>query len=445
MIRAIPKDYLNDARTYISFKSISTDPAFLPEIKKTVSWLSVYLKEGGAMVKIFEGVHSNPVVFGHFFVDTKLPTVLVYGHYDVQPAEKSDGWSTKDPFVIEEKRGKLFGRGVVDNKGQNLIHLYTVRTLFRARALRYNVKFLLEGNEESGNPDLAGVLAKNRKDFIADYVIVSDGEIVGRTPVLEAALRGGGNIRVIYTTGKNNLHSGLFGGAVPSAPLELARVLTSLKDKNNTVLIPGFYAGVKVPSRAIRKNSERIGSAKEAAALAGVKQLITMNHLDFYTQTGLMPALEISGVLGGYVGEGFANIVPGKAEARINVRTVAPQKTNRVMKLVRDYLVKQAPPYASVQIHVEGHGDPIKLDDDAPAAREIAALLKKIYGKTPIKKYVGGSIPILGDFQRILKTKVLSVSLGNDDCNMHGVDENYTIDLLQKGLRFSERFFSGKK
>jgi acetylornithine deacetylase/succinyl-diaminopimelate desuccinylase-like protein len=439
------QEYLKLLKEYISFKSISTDHSFKGDIAQTVVWLEEYIVHNGGEVKIFQRGNTNPVVFGHFKVDEKLPTVLVYGHYDVQPGEKSDGWTTESPFKIEEKtwdRAKrLVGRGVVDNKGQNLIHLFTVAKLYKSKQLKYNVKIMLEGNEESGNPDLPVILSENKKAFTCDYVLVSDGEIVKDFPCMESTLRGGANIRVEFTTGRNNLHSGLFGGAVPSASLELVKMLGTLKGKDNKVLVKDFYNKVPKPSKAVIMNNKNIGSEKYALKTSQTNNLMLQKGLDFYTSVGNMPTLEISGIKTGYIGEGFANIVPAHSEARINIRTVPNQKTKDVVELVKKHIRKVTPRYVDVKIHGEGHGDAILLDNKSEVAKDIQKILEKTYKKKVISKYVGGSIPILGDFQKILGSKVISVSLGNDDCHMHGVDENFKVDLIEKGLKFAENFW----
>lgn len=442
--------FLNELGEYISFKSISTDSAYLGEIEKTVFWLKKYIESAGGKVELLQRGVCNPVVFGQLNVNPNLQTVLVYGHYDVQPAKKEDGWTTADPFKIEtkilpvkdSKNERLVARGIVDNKGQNFIHLFTICKLFKENKLKYNVKIFLEGGEECGSPDLDLVLKEYGQSHLkADYLLVSDGEIVGTKPTIESSLRGVGNMKVVLTTGKNNLHSGLFGGAVPSATNEMSRLITSFKDKNNKVLVKDFYKGVTMPTSAVLKNNKNLGSDKQAKTTAGVKELLALKNYDFYTQTGCLPSLEVSGLLGGYVGEGFANIVPATAECRINLRVVPKQKTTDVMKLVERHIKKVVPKYVDVKISLEGHGDSIKLDDDTPVAKEIKPILEKVYGQKVVSKYVGGSIPILGDFQKILKTKVISVSLGNDDCNMHGTDENFRVDLVQKGLNFAEKFW----
>jgi acetylornithine deacetylase/succinyl-diaminopimelate desuccinylase-like protein len=385
---------------------------------------------------------------GKFVSDDKsinTQTILVYGHYDVQPAEAKDGWSTFDPFEIQEKEWgeekRLVARGIVDNKAQNFIHLFTVAKLKQEGKLKYDVIFVLEGNEESGNDELPKILKEYKSKFSAHTVLVSDGEIVKDFPVMEEALRGGANIRVQLKTGKNNLHSGIFGGAVPSATNELVKLLTQTKDKNNKVLVPGFYEGVVWPNKKVLENNKNLGKDKESLKISGTKKLLSLKNYDFYTQTGCLPTLEISGLKGGYIDEGFANIVPATSEARINLRFSAGQKSQKIIDAVVKFLKKNTPKYAEIMIETENHGDAIKLDTDGEVASEIKNILKEVYGKKVLSKYVGGSIPILGDFQKILGAKVLSVSLGNDDCNMHGVDENFKIDLIEKGLKFSNKFF----
>jgi acetylornithine deacetylase/succinyl-diaminopimelate desuccinylase-like protein len=337
---------------------------------------------------------------------------------------------------------RFVGRGVVDNKGQNLIHLFTVTKLFKEKNLKYNVKFMIEGGEECGSPDLDLILKDNLELFQADYVLVSDGEVVKDFPVIDAQLRGVSNMKIELRTAHTNHHSGLFGGAIPSASAELVKILNSLKDKNNKVSIKDFYKNVPIPNKRVLANNKNLGSKKDVLKMAGVKEILTVKNLDFYTQVGCMPSLEITGLKSGYIGEGYANIVTSTAEARINIRTVPNQKTDAVVKAVIAYIKKQIPKYVYFKIELEGHGDAILLDTKSEVALGIKNILEKAYGKKVLNKYVGGSIPILGEFQKILKSKVISVSLGNDDCHMHGVDENFRADLIEKGLTFARNFWS---
>ena len=435
--------YIKLLKEYVSFKSVSTDLAYKGEMQKTVDWLSLVLKEYGFSVEIWPGEVSNPIVFASLVVSPELPTVLVYGHYDVQPAAIEDGWKS-EPFELATRNGRLYARGVVDNKGQNLTHIVTAGELHKAGKLAYNVKFFIEGNEETSNPEIPTFIKKMKDKLVADTIIISDGEIVGTNPTIEASLRGGFNMTVILKTGITNLHSGLFGGAAPSSSYELSKILSGLFDKNNKVTIPGFYDGVPKVSEKTKASNKKIQSENEIKKIGGVKTLLMEKGLDFFTQTGLRPTIQITGIKTGYIGEGYANIVPASAEARINVRVVGDQKPKAIFDCIATYLKKQTPLYATLQISHTEFSNPVSIDVTSKEQMHTRALLKQAYGKEPIVKYVGGGIPIVSDFKNILKKDTLLVSLGNDDCNMHGLDENFRVDLVKKGLKFSELFFSKK-
>src|SRR3989344_5378141 len=249
------KGYKSLLSEFVSFKSVSTDKAYISEIQKTVKWLEKLFSERGFSVEVIKGTRCNPVVFASYETESAKETVLVYGHYDVQPANKSDGWE-KEPFWLNEKKGKLYARGVVDNKGQVLIHIFTVFELIKTQEIKYDVKFLIEGNEETSNDELADIIKKNKSKLKADYVLISDGEIPYK-PSIEYSLRGGFNVTLKYITAKNNLHSGIFGGAIPSASYELSKFLAKLYDKNNKVSIPGFYVGVdRITGEQVKSNKK---------------------------------------------------------------------------------------------------------------------------------------------------------------------------------------------
>lgn len=439
----LPKDYTKLLKAFISFKSISTDPAFAKECEATAKWLKDTFSESGFKTKLLKGKKTNPVVFASYVADSSYETILIYGHYDVQPAEKSDGWDS-DPFTLTETKTQLIARGAIDNKGQVMVHIYTVLDLIKKGALRYNVKFLIEGNEESGNDELPVLLKENKELVACDHIMVSDGETIGDRPTIDLTFRGGGNIKVTYRTAPNAFHSGIWGGAVPSASQSMTEMLATLKDKNNKVSVSGFYKGAPTITDAQRKNNKGLGSAAGIKKLGGLKALLCEPENDFFTQTGLRPALEISGIRTGYTGVGFQNIVPDYADARINVRTVMGQKTFDVMKTIAQHIKKHTPKYVDVTIELDGHGDAVGFPVDTPMALHVQKLLEKSYGKKIAFNHCGGSIPIFYDFKNVLKKNVLSVSMAGDDCNMHGVHENFKISLLQKALKFSEMFFKGK-
>jgi acetylornithine deacetylase/succinyl-diaminopimelate desuccinylase-like protein len=438
----INQKYIEMLSQFVSFKSISTDPAYKPEILKTVNWLEKQFVDKGFIVEKWQGPKSNPVVFATYIADKSYETVLVYGHYDVQPAEKEDGWDS-DPYQLAQRKGRLYARGVVDNKGQILVHIVSVFEAIANSSLKYNVKFLIEGNEETSNEDLGKLLKKNKVKAKADYILLSDGEIPFGRPVVEYSLRGGFNLKVKYTTAKNNLHSGLFGGAVPNAAVELSKFLSKIHDSNGNVLLPNFMSGVDEITKAqLRDDKALIKDIKGLYEMTGVKRLTLPKGIDFYTRVGLMPTVQVTGIKSGYIGDGYSNIVPNTAEARINFRTVKSQNNEKILEAFKKFVDKNTPKYVDYEItHTEPY-ESIKVDITAPKVAEVKELLKQAYGETALTKPVGGGLPVVSDFKDQLGLDTLLVSLGNDDCNMHGVNENFDAVLVEKALRFSKLFFN---
>ena len=433
------QSYIQLLKEFIAIKSISTNSAYGGEILDAAKWLQKQFEDHGFEVTQLTSPDCNPVIVARYNAG-KPTTTLVYGHYDVQPAELEQGWSG-DPFTLREHKGRLLGRGVVDNKGQVLIHMSTVFEHISQGTLASNIIFLIEGNEETANPVLADLVAANRKLLDCDQVIISDGEIMGERPVIEASLRGGFNLKVQLRTGTTDLHSGIAGGAVPNAANVLAHLLTTLSDETGKVLVAGFYDDMQLIAAAVAK-ANAANARNVIPKHHGVQRFLMADDTDFYTQTGLYPTLQITGITSGYTGEGFANIVPATAEVRLNARTVPGQDPNKLMVALQDHLQQHVPDYAELSLSTgeEGH-DAVVLDTNGPVAQRAQRLLEAAYGTKPAIKYVGGSIPIVADFQRIFKTDPLLIGLGNDDCNMHGADENFRLDLIEKGLRFSTAWF----
>ncbi len=436
------EEYKKLLEEFVSFKSISTDETFLPEIGKTVVWLENTFKSSKFKVKILKGKTTNPVVFAEYKISEKAETVLIYGHYDVQPATKSDGWY-KEPFSLFEKNKKLMARGVVDNKGQILIHIVTAINLIKEGNLKYNLKFLIEGNEETSNPDLPGIMEKHKKELRCDVVVVSDGELTNNKPSLEVSLRGGFNCTLTYTTGKNNLHSGIYGGGVPNAAYELSKFLGNLYNKDNSISYKEFYNGVDIINKSqVLNNKNLIKEGQDIKKLAGVNSLLTESGYDFYTQTGLRPTIQVTGVKTGYIDNGYANIVPATAEARLNFRIVTSQSSKKVFSDFEKYVSKNTPKYIKYKLTTNGFHDPIKVDMSNPYVSDVEKKLEESYKSKVSRKYVGGAIPFVADVKNILGVDTLLVSLGNEDCNMHGANENFDLSLIIKGLEFSNSFLS---
>ena len=425
---------------FVKLKSVSTDPKFQPEIRKTVAWLKKKLLKAEFEVEIWNGKTTNPIVFASYHVSDELDTVLIYGHYDVQPAAKKDGWKS-EPYDLTQRKNKLFGRGVVDNKGQILAHVFTAGELIKEGKLGHNLKFLIEGNEETGNDDLADTIKKYKSKLDCDVLVVSDGELTNNKPTIEVSLRGGFNCTLVYKTGRNNLHSGIFGGGVPNAGAEMIKFLAKVFNADNSIKYAEFYRRADIISTPQLRNNKRLTrEANDLAELAGVKILLGEKGLDFYTQTGLRPTIQITGLKVGYVDQGYANIVPADAEVRLNFRIVASQKAEAIAKSFEKFVKKVTPKFVEYELKFSGLHDPVKIDTENEYFDAVEKLLKKVYGSKVNRKNVGGAIPFVGEVKKILGVDTLMIPLCNEDCNMHGTDENFDVDLVMKALAFSEAF-----
>jgi len=425
---------------FVKLKSVSTDPKYRLEIHKTVAWLKKKLLKAEFEVEVWNGKTTNPVVFASYQVSDDLDTIMIYGHYDVQPAAMKDGWNS-EPFDLVQKKNKLFGRGVVDNKGQILTHVFTASELIKEGKLGHNLKFLIEGNEETGNDDLADIMRRNKSKLDCDVLLVSDGELTNNKPTIEVSLRGGFNCTLVYKTGRNNLHSGIFGGGVPNAGAEMIKFLAKVFNADNSIKYAEFYRRADIISRPQLLNNKRlVREANDLAELAGVKILLGEKGVDFYTQTGLRPTIQITGLKVGYIDHGYANIVPAEAEVRLNVRIVASQKAEVVAKSLETFVKSETPGYVDYKMTFGGLHDPVKIDTQNPYFAEAEKLLQKVYGSKVNRKNVGGAIPFVGEVKKILGVDTLLIPLCNEDCNMHGANENFDVDLAMKALEFSQEF-----
>ena len=291
------------------------------------------------------------------------------------------------------------------------------------------MKFLIEGNEETANDDLHDLLILHKDKLKSDIVLVSDGEMINERPTVDASLRGGFNVRLIYRTALNNVHSGIYGGAIPNAAYEMGNFISNLSP---------FTDGVdKISEQEIANNK----SVTTDLDTIGVKKQI--GEYDFYTQTGLTPTIQVTGFKSGYIDSGFANIVPASAEVRLNFRIVSSQKPQEILSLFEKYVSEKTPKYIKYELSAHGLHNPVKLNTISKLFVSTANILEEIYTKPVFYQNCGGAIPFISDVKEVFGVDTLSVALANSDCNMHGANENFRIDLIEKGLRFSQLFFSG--
>lgn len=428
--------YLELLKQFVSFRTVSTDSNFKSDIHKCVEWLNDLFTSNGFEFESVEG-YGNPIIITKKIVDPSLKTILIYGHYDVQPAEKTDGW-TSEPYTLRNDNKRLYARGVVDNKGEVLVHMTTVFELLKENSLKYNIKFIIEGDEETGSPDVLRFMNDNKEKLACDLIIISDGEITKDNPILEASLRGIVNFEINIKTASNDLHSGLFGGAAPNAIHEISKIISKFTNDDNSIAIEGFYDGIEIENNVETAPFD----LEEYKRITGAKATIIPANSDFRTATGQQPALSVTGIAGGYYGEGVKTIIPHKATAKVNIRTVEGQDEKKLIENIKSFLKNNIPDYVDYEVKFEEPYPAVKLDLTNEYIQQAKDLLEEVYGQKAYFSFVGGTIPIVRYFKDLLNVPILSIPLCNEDCNMHGVDENFEIDKLEKALEFSKKLLS---
>lgn len=393
------------------------------------------LTEAGAEnVKIIPTT-GHPVVYGEKLIDEKKPTVLVYGHYDVQPPDPLELWNS-GPFEPVITDGKIFARGACDDKGQFYMHIKALEIMTKTNSLPVNIKFLIEGEEEIGSVHLAEFLEDNKSLLKADVILISDTSMLSlETPSIDVGVRGLSYIEIELTGPNRDLHSGVYGGAVANPITILAQMIATLHDENNHITIPGFYDDVVVASDNERKEMAKAPfNEKEFKEDLGVKNLWGEKGFTTNERTGIRPTLELNGIWGGYTGEGAKTVLPSKATAKISCRLVPNQKSAKMTKLIMDHLKKIAPDTVTVNIFEHHGGDPYMTPVDSLEYEAAAKAIEKTFGKKPIPVRGGGSIPITALFESVLHCKTVFLGFGLDSDNLHSPNEKYGLENFYRGI-----------
>ena len=433
--------FLNELLDLLRIPSVSADSKFKEDVRKAADFIQEKLISAGADRAEVCETAGHPIVYGERMVDASAPTVLVYGHYDVQPADPYELWDSP-PFepVIKTTElhpdGAIFARGACDDKGQMYMHIKAFETMMANDALACNVKFIIEGEEEVGSNNL-GVFLETHKDMLkADIVLVSDtGIIANDVPSITVGLRGLSYVEVEVTGPNRDLHSGLYGGAVPNPINILAEMIASLKDEKQRINILGFYNDV-IELTA----EERAAMAKAPFDLQEYKDSIGLSDVEgeegysSMERSSIRPTLDVNGIWGGYTGEGAKTVIASKAYAKISMRLVPDQDPDKITKLFETHFKSIAP--KSVQVKVTPHhgGQPAVTPTDSPAYQAAARAMKDTFGKEPIPFRGGGSIPIVALFEQILDAKTVLMGFGLDSDAIHSPNEHYGLFNYFKGI-----------
>ncbi|HEY5689390.1 MAG TPA: dipeptidase [Yeosuana sp.] len=440
--------FLNELLELLKIPSISADSAYKNDVLKTAEAVKVSLEKAGCDHVEICKTEGYPIVYGEKIIDKKLPTILVYGHYDVQPADPLELW-TSPPFepVIKKTdshpQGAIFARGACDDKGQMYMHVKALEFMTKTNQLPCNVKFMIEGEEEVGSVNLSKFVKSNQEKLKNDIILISDtGMIANDVPSITTGLRGLSYVEVEVTGPNRDLHSGLYGGAVANPINVLTKMIASLHDENNHISIPGFYDKVENLTQ-----EERAEMAKAPFSLENYKKALDIE--DVYGETGyttnernsIRPTLDVNGIWGGYTGEGAKTVIASKAHAKISMRLVPHQDWEEITKLFAKHFESIAPKGVKVKVtpHHGGQGYVTPIDTIGYQAASMA--YEATFGKKPIPQRSGGSIPIVALFEQELKSKTILMGFGLDSDAIHSPNEHFGVFNFYKGIETIPYFY----
>lgn len=441
-IKSNEQNYINELKEFLRIPSISTLPENNEDTRRCAKFVAEKLKNAGmSRVEIFQ-TEGHPIVYGEWLGAPGKPTLLVYGHYDVQPVDPIELWDSP-PFDPVIKDGKIYARGATDDKGQVFVHIKSVEAFFKVfGTLPINIKFLIEGEEEIGSPNLEPFVKNNKELLKCDTIIVSDTSLYDYgVPTLTYSLRGLAYMEVTVTGPNRDLHSGGFGGAVANPINILSKMISQLHDKNGKVTIPGFYDDVIKMSKREKENLKTLKfSDKDFAKTLQVAELHGERGYGTLERLWSRPTLDCNGIYGGFTGNGAKTVIPSKATAKISMRLVSNQKPNKIEKLFANHIKSIAPKSVKVEVKSLHGGFPFKCSLDEPMMEKAAVAMSKAFGKKTVYQGEGGSIPIITTFNNILKVPVILMGLGLETENLHSPNEHFNLHHFNLGMISSAYF-----
>jgi len=434
--------YLNELFALLRIPSVSADPKYKADVLRMADAVKDSLVAAGADRVEICPTPGYPIVYGEKIIDTNLPTVLVYGHYDVQPPDPLDLW-TSPPFEPVIRNGNIYARGSADDKGQVFMHVKAFELMLQNNLLPCNVKFMIEGEEEVGSSNLDNFLEANKERLKADCVLVSDTSMIANDiPSINTGLRGLSYVEVEVTGPNRDLHSGVYGGGVANPINVLCEMIASLKNSDLHISIPGFYDDVIELSQSERDalNSAPF-SVDEYKAELKIGDVMGETGYSTLERTATRPTLDVNGIWGGYTGEGAKTVLPSKAYAKISMRLVPNQSPDKITELFKNHFESIAPAGVKVEVRPHHGGWPVVTPTDSNEYRAAAKAMQTTFGKEPIPARGGGSIPIVASFEKILGLKTVLMGFGLDTDDIHSPDEHYGVFNYLKGIETIPYFF----
>ncbi len=422
--------------------SVSADSTHKNDLRKAAEFIKEKLVAAGIDTVELCETAGFPIVYGEKIIDPSLPTVLVYGHYDVQPPDPLDLWISP-PFEPEIRDGKIFARGACDDKGQVYMHLKALEMMLQTTGLPCNIKFMIEGEEEVGSDNLGKFIALNKEKLSASIILVSDTSIFSNeVPSICVGLRGLSYIEVEVTGPNRDLHSGMYGGAVANPINVLCAMIASLKDENNHIAIPDFYKDVVELTENERKELNRVPFVIEDYKKAlDIKDVDGEKGYNTLERVSIRPTLDVNGIWGGYIGEGAKTVLPSKASAKISMRLVPNQDPDKITALFTNHFEAIAPQGVKVKVTPHHGGNPALTPTDSIAYHAASKAFEEVWGKTPVPMRSGGSIPIVSLFEKELGLKTVLMGFGLDEDAIHSPNESYRVENYYLGIETIAAFY----
>lgn len=440
------EEQLEELKDFLRIPSISADPQYKNDVRNAAEWLSGQLKSIGVKSQIYE-TKGHPIVYGEYFIGDDKPTVLFYGHYDVQPPDPLELWETEpfDPVVRTtdiHPQGAIFARGACDDKGQLYMQVKAAQALIANDMLECNLKFIYEGEEEVGSDNLDQFCIDHQELLRNDVIMICDTAILANDqPTITTGLRGLSYVEVKVTGPKVDLHSGVYGGAVANPLNVLAKMIADLHDENGRITIPGFYDDVEDVSPEEREamNQAPFDLEKYKKDL-GIKEVFGEKGYTTLERTSIRPTLDVNGIWGGYIGEGAKTVLPSKAEAKISMRLVPNQDPDKITQLFVDYFTSAAPETVKAEVTPHHGGRPAVVPINSDAYQAASQAMSKSFGKEPLPVRGGGSIPIVAMFKEILGVDSILMGFGLDSDSIHSPNEHYGLFNYYIGIETIAQF-----
>jgi acetylornithine deacetylase/succinyl-diaminopimelate desuccinylase-like protein len=441
--------FLQELLDLLRIPSVSAKSEHNDDMQACAKAVAKSLTDAGAQIATIYETEGHPIVYGEIIVDPSFPTVLVYGHYDVQPADPLELWHSGpfEPTIID---GKIFARGACDDKGQFYMHVKALEIMTKTNSMCTNIKFVIEGEEEIGSPNLATFVKANKDLLKADVILISDTAMISMdNPSIDIGVRGLSYVEIEVTGPNRDLHSGVYGGAVANPITILSKMIAACHDENNHITIPGFYDDVIESTDAERaKMAEAPFDLNEFKQDLGIANVWGEKGYSTNERTGIRPTLEVNGIWGGYTGEGAKTVLPSKAFAKISCRLVPNQSSTVITEKVLNYFKSIAPDNVTVSAFEHHGGEPYITPIDSHEYQSAAKAIATTFGKEPIPVRGGGSIPICSLFEQELGLKIVFMGFGLDSDNLHSPNEKYDIVNFYKGIEtipYFHQFFAEKK